>query len=529
MDTPIGLTGQMLIGSTATTGREAPLRGIDPSTGKELEPAYGGASAAELERACALAHAAFDTYRETGLEARARFLEAIAEKILGIGDALIERAMQESGLPRARLEGERGRTVNQVKLFASVVREGSWQEIRIDPAMPERKPLPRPDLRLRNIALGPVAIFGASNFPLAFSVAGGDTASALAAGCPVVVKAHPAHPGTSELVGRAIQAAVKECGLPEGVFSMLYGAGNWLGGALVADPRIKAVGFTGSRGGGIALMKIARERPEPIPVYAEMSSINPVLVLPAAMKARGEQIAKAFVASLTMGAGQFCTNPGLLLGQDGPLLEQFTGKVAENLSPTAAATMLTPGIHGAYCRGVERIAAHPGVKTIARGQAANGPHSGQSAFFATDAKTFLADHALREEVFGSSSVLIRCPDVDTMRKILEDLEGQLTITLQMDEGDLEYAKKLLPVLERKAGRLLVNGFPTGVEVSHAMVHGGPFPATSDGRTTSVGSLAIQRFLRPVCYQDFPAALLPPALRDDNVGIPRRNDGKLRTP
>ena len=526
MDTPIGLTGHNLIGGASAAGREAALRGIDPATGKELEPAYGGANAADLERACALAHAAFDTYRETGLEQRAKFLETIADKIVGLGDALIERAMQESGLPRPRLEGERGRTVGQLKLFAAVVREGGWLEVRVDPAMPDRKPLPRSDLRMRNIAVGPVAVFGASNFPLAFSVAGGDTASALAAGCPVVVKAHPAHPGTSELVGRAIQAAVRECKLPEGVFSLLYGAGNWLGGALVADPRIKAVGFTGSRGGGVALMKIAQQRAEPIPVYAEMSSINPVLVLPHALASRGEAIAKAFVGSLTLGSGQFCTNPGLLLGAEGKDLDSFVGKVAENLPATAAQTMLTPGISNAYRGGVEKLSKHSKVKTIARGGAASAPHAGQAAFFSTDAKSFVADHALREEVFGSSSVLVRCPDVDTMREILEDLEGQLTVTLQMDPEDMEYAKKLLPVLERKAGRVLVNGFPTGVEVSHAMVHGGPFPATSDGRTTSVGSLAIQRFLRPVCYQDFPKELLPEVLRDGAPGIPRRVDGKM---
>jgi NADP-dependent aldehyde dehydrogenase len=528
MDSPVGLTGQMLIGASAATGREAPVRGINPATREELQPSYGGAGAAELERACALAAAAFDTYRETGLEARARFLEKIAENILAIGDPLIERAMLESGLPRARLEGERGRTVGQLRLFAGVVREGSWLEARIDPAMPDRKPMPRSDLRLRNIALGPVAIFGASNFPLAFSVAGGDTASALAAGCPIVVKAHPAHPGTSELVGRAIQSAVGECGLPEGVFSLLYGAGNWLGGALVADPRIKAVGFTGSRGGGLALMRIANERPEPIPVYAEMSSINPVLVLPAALAARGDQIAKNFVASLTMGAGQFCTNPGIVLAPESAPLDHFVSKVAENLGTAPAATMLTPGIFQAYRKGVERIAANPQVKTVARGQAANAENFGQSAFFATDAKSFLADHSLREEVFGASSVLIRCPEVGTMREIVESLEGQLTITLQMDEADHDYARALLPALERKAGRVLVNGFPTGVEVAHAMVHGGPFPATSDGRSTSVGSLAIYRFLRPVCYQDFPAALLPEVLREGNpAGIPRRIDGKLK--
>jgi NADP-dependent aldehyde dehydrogenase len=515
----------MLIGAQATRGREAAVRGVDPASGKELDPAYGGAGAADLERACALAAAAFDAYRETPLEQRAKFLETIAQRILDLGDALIERAGLESGLPRARLEGERARTVGQLRLFAEVVREGSWLEARIDAAMPDRKPLPRPDLRLRQVPLGPVAIFGASNFPLAFSVAGGDTASALAAGCPIVVKAHPAHPGTSEMVGRAVQAAVAERGLPEGVFSLLYGAGNWLGGALVAEPRIKAVGFTGSRGGGLALMRIANERPEPIPVYAEMSSINPVLVLPHALASRGEQIAKSFVASLTLGAGQFCTNPGLVIAQESAALDQFVAKAGENVSACPAATMLTPGIAQAFRSGVERIASNSQVKTVARGLA-GGANTAQPALFSTDARSFLADPALRDEVFGSSSVLIRCPDVATMRQIVEELEGQLTVTLQMDDEDLEYARALLPALERKAGRLLVNGFPTGVEVSHAMVHGGPFPATSDGRSTSVGSLAIQRFLRPVCYQDFSAGLLPAALRDGNpLGIPLRINGK----
>ena len=527
MDTPIGLTGHLLIGAGSAAGKESLFKGIEAATGKEMEPAYGGANAAEIEQACALAAAAFDVYRETSLEARAKFLEKIADNILGLGDVLIERAMKETGLPRARLEGERGRTMNQMKLFAAVVREGSWLEVRHDPAMPDRKPLPRSDLRMRNVPLGPVVVFGASNFPLAFSVAGGDTASALAAGCPVIVKAHHAHPGTSELVGRAVQAAVKECGMPEGTFALLYGSGSKLGTALVADPRIKAVGFTGSRGGGTALMKVAQSRPEPIPVYAEMSSINPVLVLPHAMAKRGEAIAKAFVASLTLGAGQFCTNPGLVLGAEGKDLESFTGKVAENLTGIASQTMLTPGIHQAYSGGVEKLAKNAAVKTIARGQAPSGPYNGQAAFFSTDAKSFTSDHSLRDEVFGSASVLVRCPDVSAMRGILESLEGQLTITLQMDPEDMAYAKELLPVLERKAGRLLVNGFPTGVEVSHAMVHGGPYPSTSDGRSTSVGSYAIYRFLRPVCYQDFPAELLPQVLKDGNsAGIPRRVDGKL---
>nr|WP_211108482.1 aldehyde dehydrogenase (NADP(+)) [Azospirillum sp. OGB3] len=517
----------MLIGAESHRGRNGEIHAIDPSTGATLEPAFGGGGAAEVDRACQLAWDAFDRFRETAPEDRAVFLEAVARNILDLGDALIVRAMAESGLPRARLEGERGRTVGQLRLFAAVVREGSWIGARIDPPQPERAPLPRPDLRQRRIPLGPVAVFGASNFPLAFSVAGGDTASAFAAGCPVVVKAHSAHPGTSELVGRAVQAAVAECGLPEGVFSLIFGAGSSVGTALVADPRIKAVGFTGSRRGGVALMEVAAKRPEPIPVYAEMSSINPVFLLPAALAARAEALGKGFVASLTMGAGQFCTNPGILLGVNGPDLDRFVAAAVEALGGSAAPTMLTPGIHAAFDAGVAALAGNARVATLARGLDGDGPNRCRAALFATTADAFLDDPALREEVFGAASLLIRCPDLDSLRAVAERLDGQLTATLHMDAADTGAAAALLPTLERKAGRILANGWPTGVEVCHAMVHGGPFPATSDGRTTSVGTAAIERFLRPVCYQDIPADLLPEALRDGNpLGLWRRFDGAL---
>jgi alpha-ketoglutaric semialdehyde dehydrogenase len=523
----MSVTGEMLIGQRTERGKGATFRAVDPASGRNLDPAFGSASEADIDRACTLAWAAFDSFRETEPDLRARFLEAAARRILDLGDELIERATAETGLPRPRIEGERARTVGQLRLFADVVREGSYLDARIDPAMPDRKPLPRPDLRLRHIGVGPVAVFGASNFPLAFSVAGGDTASALAAGCPVVVKAHPAHPGTSELVGRAMQAAVAECGLPEGVFSLLFGIGNELGAALVAHPRIQAVGFTGSRRGGLALVEIAAKRPEPIPVFAEMSSINPVLLMPHALAARGQAIGKSFAASLTMGAGQFCTNAGLPLAQAGSGLEAFVAGASEALAAGAPATMLTPGIFAAYQSGVDRLAANPKVKTLAHGQVATGANQGRSVLFETDAQSFLAQEDLKEEVFGASSLLVRCRDVSDMRELLEGLEGQLTITLHLDDEDIGDVKQLMPTLERKAGRLLVNGWPTGVEVSHAMVHGGPFPATSDGRTTSVGTLAIRRFLRPVCYQDVPAALLPAALRDGNpLDIWRRVDGKL---
>ena len=523
------LSGALLIGGEPVPGRDASFRAVDPARGEPLDPAFGGATGADVARACTLAADAFPVYRETSLEARAAFLEQIATNLLALGDALVERACAESGLPRPRIEGERGRTVGQLRLFASVVREGSWLGARLDPALPDRKPLPRPDLRLRHVPLGPVAVFGASNFPLAFSVAGGDTAAALAAGCPVVVKAHPAHPGTSELVGRAIRDAVAACGLPAGVFALVGGPGNAVGEALVADPHIKAVGFTGSRRGGLALCAIAARRPEPIPVYAEMSSINPVFLLPAALKARGEAIGRALVGSLMLGAGQFCTNPGLILALDGPDLEACLAAAGAALTDCAALTMLTPGIHAAYGAGVERLAGNGAVKTLARGKAATGPTQGQGGLFATTLTAFLADEGLREEVFGGASLVVRCADAADLARAADALEGQLTATLQMDEADTALARTLLPILETKVGRILVNGFPTGVEVSHAMVHGGPFPATSDSRTTSVGSLAIERFLRPVCYQDLPAALLPEALRDANpLAIPRRVDGVLKT-
>ena len=522
------LTGELLIGASALRGSGEAFQAVNPATGETLQPAYAGAEAAELERACALADAAFDGFRETSPEARAAFLEAIAERILGLGDALVERAVAETGLPVARIQGERGRTVGQLRLFASVVRDGAWMDVRIDPAMPARQPLPRADLRLRMVGLGPVAVFGASNFPLAFSVAGGDTASALAAGCPVVVKAHPAHPGTSELVGRAVQQAAADCGMPEGVFSLLFGTGNWLGGALVADRRIAAVGFTGSRAGGLALVGIAQKRAEPIPVYAEMSSVNPVLLMPAALAARGAALGKAFAGSLTMGAGQFCTNPGLLLAAPGPGLDAFVAAAVEALEAGEGTTMLHPGIFRAYQAGVERLSGTQGVETLARGAVGEGANRGQAALFATDSDAFLADRSRGEGVFGAAGLLVRCAGEGAMGAVLRHVEGQLTATVQMDEGDTEAVRALLPVLERRAGRVLVNGWPTGVEVGHAMVHGGPFPATSDSRTTSVGSLAIRRFLRPVCYQDMPDALLPEALRaGSTVAVPRLVDGAMQ--
>jgi NADP-dependent aldehyde dehydrogenase len=515
----------MIIAGALVTGTGTDVRGFDPAAGSPLEPAYRHGDAADVDAACAAAGAAFGPYRATDSEQRAQFLESIATNIEAIADVLVPRAVAETGLPQGRIAGEVGRTTGQLRLFAAVLRDGGWNGARIDPALPDRTPAPRADIRQREVPLGPVAVFGASNFPLAFSVAGGDTASALAAGCPVVVKAHDAHPGTSELVGRAITKAVSDAGLPAGTFSLLFGSGRALGTALVTDPRIKAVGFTGSRSGGTALVAAAAARPEPIPVYAEMSSINPVFLLASALSTRAAELGKAFVASLTMGSGQFCTNPGLVIAVDSPDLDTFVAAAAEAMAQAAPTPMLTPNIAKSYAEGVSDLAGAADV--VARGQAGESATACQAALFATDAASFVSSEVLQAEVFGASSLVIRCADTDEVASVASRLEGQLTATVHADDADEAEAARLLPVLELKAGRILFNGWPTGVEVGYAMVHGGPFPATSDSRTTSVGARAIERFLRPVAYQDVPKALLPSAIADGNPDqIWRRIDGRL---
>jgi NADP-dependent aldehyde dehydrogenase len=518
------ITGQALIGGKAELGAGGSFKAWNPSARAHIEPSFHMVDMEQIDRACTLAGAAFDTFRNTSDFGRAAFLDTVSDQILALGDELVERAMLETGLPRGRIEGERGRTVNQLRLFAALLREGSWQDPRIDPALPQRTP-PRGDLRSRLIGVGPVAVFAASNFPLAFSVAGGDTASAFAAGCPVVLKAHSAHPGTSELVARAVVNAVEQCGLPPGVFALLTGTGNGIGQALVGHSAIQAVGFTGSRSGGTALMAVAAARPQPIPVYAEMSSINPVFLLPHALEQDAERIGRDFAASLVLGVGQFCTNPGLVLAIDGPGLATFCAAATAALNDTQPATMLSAGIASSYRRGVEALGTHAAVTTLLRLE--HEEHQGHAALFRVSGSDFLARRELHEEVFGPASLLVVCRDVDEMRAVAERLEGQLTAALHMTDADAEAARALLPTLERKVGRILANGFGTGVEVTHAMVHGGPFPATADGRSTSVGTGAIYRFLRPVCYQNLPQALLPEVLRDDNPrGIWRRRDGAL---
>jgi alpha-ketoglutaric semialdehyde dehydrogenase len=479
----------------------------------------------DVAAATAAAAEAFAAYRATSPAERSAFLEAVAAEIEADKDAIIVAAVRESGLPEARITGEVGRTTGQLRMFAGVVAQGDHLGVRIDPALPDRTPLPRADIRQRMVPLGPVAVFGASNFPLAFSTAGGDTASALAAGCPVVVKGHPAHPVTGTLVARAITRAVEKSGLPAGTFSFVLG-GIETGQELVLDPRITAVGFTGSRGGGLALVRAAAAREVPIPVYAEMSSINPVVVLPGALASNDvAAFAEAYVGSLTLGSGQFCTNPGLLFLPAGEQGDELLRAAGEAVAAATGQTMLTPGIAEAYRTGTATLRDVAGVRVVAQGTAA-----GDLAPAPQIVETSALEHPVTDEVFGASGVVVRYADVADLLPRLEALEGQLTATVHLDadsDADTEQAAALLPVLELKAGRILFNGWPTGVEVGHAMVHGGPFPATSDSRTTSVGSLAIERFQRPVAYQDVPAALLPDAVRDDNPwGLLRRIDGNL---
>jgi len=437
--------------------------------------------------------------------------------------------MAETALPEARLTGERGRTMGQLRMFADLIREGSWVEARIDTALPDREPLPRPDLRRMLVPMGPVAVFGASNFPLAFSVVGGDTASAWAAGCPVIVKAHPAHPGVSELVGRAVLAAARECSMPDGVFSMVHGASHEVGQALVFHPSIKAVGFTGSFAGGKALFDLVAQRPEPIPVYAEMGSSNPLFVLPQAIAERGGQIAQGLVGSVTLGGGQFCTNPGLTVLLEGEESNAMLSRAASLFADAPACTLVHPSIKTAYDRALEEVSSIERLEVAAQASAP-GPlpeTDARATLLMTDAVTFLQNPRLGEEIYGPTTVAVVCQDREELLEVARSLQGHLTATIHGTDEDLETYSELVEILQGKVGRLIFNGFPTGVEVSPAMHHGGPYPATTDARATSVGTAAIQRFARPVCWQSFPSAALPLELQDENVrGIWRLVDSEL---
>jgi alpha-ketoglutaric semialdehyde dehydrogenase len=519
----MGLTGEQIIGFSFSRQGSKTFKGVNPVNGKALEPLYYEATRDEVDRAFRLAQQAFLIYRKKKPAEKAAFLERIAEEISTAGDGLIRRCMEETALPEARLIGERGRTVNQLKMFAGVVLEGSWVEARIDTAVPDRLPVPKPDLRQMHIPLGPVGIFGASNFPLAFSVAGGDTVSALAAGCPVVVKAHPAHPGTSEIVGRAILKAAQESGMPEGIFSMLHGPSVDVGMAIVNHPLAAAIGFTGSFKGGKALYDAAVRRPGPIPVYAEMGSTNPVFLLPSALKERKESLAlaKGLVGSVTLGVGQFCTNPGivfLIRSREG---EDFINYIAEEMSAVNAGTMLTDGIKSSYEKGIEARLYIEGVEVKAKGKSSGIEDKDQGRCQAvpfllqTTAEQFMKNSLLEEEVFGPATIIITAADREQLMEAAAALKGHLTATVHCTGKELEEYADLVSLLENKVGRLIFNGYPTGVEVCPSMHHGGPFPATTDIRTTSVGTAAIKRFGRPICYQDFLQDSLPDELKDGN--------------
>lgn len=521
------LTGSNFIGFEKGFSGEKRMRSFSTVLKGDLPGEFFVATEVEINEAVSKAALAFEIYRKTSFEQRAEFLEAIAEEIMQLGDDLIERAHLESGLPQARITGERGRTVGQLKLFASLLREGSYVEAIIDTALPDRKPLPRSDLRRMLQPIGPVAVFAASNFPLAFSTAGGDTASALAAGCPVIVKAHSSHLGTNELVATAIVSAAKKCNMPDGVFSSLIGEGFLLGQQLVKHPKIKAVGFTGSFQGGMALFKAAvNEREEPIPVYAEMSSINPVLVLPGQIGQDMDAVVAQLTASINVGVGQFCTNPGLLFIVKDSNTESFTQKLAQSLQQVQPAVMLNQTICSAYYRERDELLSQQGVEGVWVGEDTKSEYKGSPLLAQTKAANFIQNSVLQNEVFGPSSLVVLCEDEKEMKSALQSLHGQLTGTVMGTADDFKKYQGCVDTLVSRVGRIIYNGVPTGVEVSHAMMHGGPFPSTTNSHFTSVGTEAIKRFLRAVCYQDCPAEFLPVALKDENpLHIMRKVNGE----
>jgi NADP-dependent aldehyde dehydrogenase len=522
------LIGLNFIGNEQSGKGTVTFHAVNPATGSEMPPPFHEATPREIDEAILKAEGAFLEYGKKSGQERASFLEAIADEIIGLGDGLIKRCCEETGLTEGRLTGERGRTVNQLRLFAGLLREGSWVDARIDTADPNRQPTPKPDIRSMQKALGPVGIFGASNFPLAFSVAGGDTASALAAGCTVVAKAHPAHPGTCEMIAHAIVSAVAKAKMPSGTFSMVHGNSTEVGMAITKHPLIKAIGFTGSFRGGKAIFDAAARRPAPIPVYAEMGSTNPVFILPGALREKKDEIAKGLTASATLGVGQFCTKPGLIFFEESNDAAQFLNAIAGNFKEVAAATMLTPRIHEAFESGIEKLSKQEGVELLAKGKAEEEGFRGVGHLFKTNARNFSANENLEEEVFGPSTLAVTASNKSELIKIAQNLKGHLTATLWATEDDLNEYAGLIAILERKAGRLIINGFPTGVEVCHAMIHGGPFPATTDSRTTSVGTAAITRFTRPVCYQNFPDSLLPDELKNANpLGVWRLVNGERK--
>ena len=509
------LTGLNLIGNKESGKGTITFYAKNPATLEYLETGFQEATTNEVAEAVAKAKLAFQIYKLKSNEEKAVFLETIAENILELGDILINRCMQETALPEARLTGERMRTVSQLRLFAAVIREGSWIDARIDTGIPGRLPAPKPDIRQMQIPLGPVGIFGASNFPFAFSVAGGDTVSALAAGCPVIVKAHPLHPGTSELVGKAILNAVEKTNMPDGIFSLIQGISNEVGMSIVNHPEIKAIGFTGSFKGGKAIFDAANCRENPIPVFAEMGSANPVFILPGALKEHNDIIAKGLIGAVSLGVGQFCTNPGLVITQKSDNSNQFLLNLKTFNSEIPSGIMLSEQIKSNFSRGTQNLLSSEKVNMISASEGEETGNKVKTKIFSTDFETFTRNHSLSEEVFGPVTLNVSTGDKKEMLHLANHLEGHLTATIHGTEDDLKEYSELIKILEQKVGRIIINGFPTGVEVCHSMVHGGPYPATTAPQSTSVGTAAIKRFVRPVCYQDFPQSVLPEQLKDNN--------------
>jgi NADP-dependent aldehyde dehydrogenase len=527
----MSLTGLHFIGSDQieqnNNSSQETFTASNPLTGEILETEFVEGTELQAHFAAKLATKAFVELKQTSSLERAEFLETIADEIVNLGDALIERAQLETALPKARLEGERGRTCTQLRLFAEVLREGSWVNAIIDTANPDRAPLAKPDTRSMNIAIGPVVVFGASNFPLAFSVAGGDTASALAAGCPVIVKAHPAHPGTSELVAGAIIKAVKKCNFPNGTFSLIQGSTHQIGESLVKEPLVKAVGFTGSLNAGRALYNIATSRPVPIPFYGELGSINPVFLLDTDNEFNSDKFTTDYVASLTMGVGQFCTNPGLLIIQKSDELDEILQQIHGQIEKSVSGTLLTKNIQTSLNYGMEQIQKQKGVSLLAKNEVCNSFAGSNNAIFTVSAEEFIGNPLLQEELFGPVSLIVVCDNKIQISQVASVLHGQLTATIHTQMNDVEFVQDLTNQLTNIAGRVLFNSYPTGVEVCRSMVHGGTYPATTDSRSTSVGTQAIYRFTRPVCFQDTPQNILPKALKNDNpLSIYRMIDGQF---
>lgn len=519
------ISGDLLIAGESLSGKGAAFYAVNPVTGLNLEPQFHEATVEQVADAVGAAHRAYDTYSVMETSRRSALLRAIADELLTAGMPLLERASQETALPIARLEGERARTVHQLRLMADVIDEGSWVEARIDTGDPSRTPLPKPDLRRMLVPLGPVAVFSASNFPFAYSIAGGDTASALAAGCTVVCKAHPAHPGTSEMTAHALYRAARRCNMPAGIFSMVHGWSHESGVALVKHPHIKAVGFTGSLRGGRAIFDAANSRAEPIPVYAEMGSVNPVFLLPSALKERTESIAQGLANSMTQGVGQFCTNPGVIVGVRSASLSELSDSLANRIGAAEGGVMLYEGLFRNFTRGVQQ-SKDEGATVLAQSPVADGPTRAQATLLSTSAARFIEDAHLRAEMFGPASILVTGESVHELEQIAESMEGQLTASVHGTEQELVENARLVNLLQRKVGRVIFNGYPTGVEVGHAIVHGGPYPASSDSRTTAVGSASISRFARPVCFQNFPESALAVELRNTNGrGIWRMVNGE----